>query len=397
MEYMAPSGVFIAWGYILSVLLTLPVRSRLVTLVISISGATIMLYSMIYPQTDIDFTILIMNRAHALAGLIIITVFVLVWIRKRKGEEDEKNLMEGIFSNGTEGIILVDETDKIILANPFTFETLGYTRNELMQKPIHKVFPTLIQNITNHGFGKPYNNRKSSDVLATELDALHKNGNVFPAKISASRYFSGDKCYVVIFFTDITKYKTKELALRNKKLELEISNKELEAFTYSVSHDLRAPLRAVGGFAQILSDDYNTVFDAEGIRLLGYIRLNAERMGKLIDDLLTFSRLGKIGVKKIRVNMTDIVEKCLFELNQSLPHNAKISVNSMNSVMADPSLITQVITNLLSNAIKYSAKKETPVIEVKSEIKNEAVIFSIIDNGAGFDERYKHKLFGVFQ
>jgi light-regulated signal transduction histidine kinase (bacteriophytochrome) len=193
-----------------------------------------------------------------------------------------------------------------------------------------------------------------------------------------------------------------ELIDSNKEVdELERRVKErtedLEAFSYSVSHDLRTPLRAINGYAQMLSEDYAPVLDVEGKRWLGEVRNNAKKMGVLIDDLLTFSRLGRKGIAKSKVDMNKLVETVIAEINQSLKHHAELKFINLLPTMADYNLLKLVMTNLLSNAIKYSSKVEKPIIEIRSERKNEDVIYSIKDNGAGFDMQYVNKLFGVFQ
>jgi len=206
----------------------------------------------------------------------------------------------------------------------------------------------------------------------------------------------------LIFQEGEKKKRAVELINSNKEVdELEMRVKErtqdLEAFSYSVSHDLRTPLRAINGYAQMLIEDYDNVLDTEGKRLLGQVRSNAKKMGVLIDDLLTFSRLGRKGIIKSPVNMNKIVETALGEINQSQMHTAEIRFINLLPVIADYNLLKHVIINLLSNAIKYSSKKEDPFIEISSELKNGTIIYSISDNGAGFDMQYVNKLFGVFQ
>ncbi len=174
-------------------------------------------------------------------------------------------------------------------------------------------------------------------------------------------------------------------------------NKELEAFSYSVSHDLRAPLRAVSGYAQILNEDYAEIIGDEGRRLLKVISANAERMGVLIDELLRFSRLGRKELRLSETNMTQLVENTIAEINKVTAHNAEIVVNGLHNIQADPTLMKQVMMNLLDNAVKYSAQKEKPRVEIRSWRDGEKVLFSVKDNGAGFDMRYADKLFGVFQ
>jgi signal transduction histidine kinase len=180
-------------------------------------------------------------------------------------------------------------------------------------------------------------------------------------------------------------------------IQLEGLNKELESFSYSVSHDLRAPLRAIDGYAGILEEDYGKMLDEEGNRLLEAVHYNAKKMGNLIDDLLAFSRLGKKEPAKTNLNMNELVEGALYELNKSIKHQATVKIKKLHSVKGDYGLINQVVINLLSNAIKYSSKVKNPLIEISSEKTDVEVIYLIKDNGAGFDMRYVHKLFGVFQ
>ncbi|MFA6944867.1 MAG: ATP-binding protein [Pedobacter sp.] len=190
--------------------------------------------------------------------------------------------------------------------------------------------------------------------------------------------------------SDITQRKDAEDQLR-------AVNSELEAFSYSVSHDLRAPLRAVNGYAEMLKEDYGAKLDEEGRRIIEMINNNSTRMGILIDDLLAFSRLGRKEIQKIKINVIEMVERVLLELNKSMTHNTQIKVGKLHDVKADYTLLYQVMFNLISNAIKYSSKKDYPVVEISSEKKNGEIIFSVKDNGAGFDMRYADKLFGVFQ
>jgi len=178
---------------------------------------------------------------------------------------------------------------------------------------------------------------------------------------------------------------------------LESSNKELEAFTYSVSHDLRAPLRAVNGFAQILSEDYSPELDDNGRRVIQTIKENALKMGTLIDDLLEFSRLGRKEIVKRETDMNALANSVIHDINGLVKHIAQISIAELHMARGDSGLLHQVMFNLISNAIKYSAKKEDPIVEVFSSEQNSETIFSVRDNGVGFDMKYANRLFGVFQ
>jgi len=179
--------------------------------------------------------------------------------------------------------------------------------------------------------------------------------------------------------------------------QLKASNQELESFSYSISHDLRAPLRAVNGYARILEEDYGDLLDDEGRRLLEVVQDNAKKMGILIDDLLAFSRLGRKEINRSQVNMTALVQDALGELNTDPGFRAVVKIEKLLPAMADRPLMKQVWVNLLSNAIKYSSTHAAPRITISSYAKDGELYYSIADNGVGFDMQYVHKLFGVFQ
>ncbi len=180
--------------------------------------------------------------------------------------------------------------------------------------------------------------------------------------------------------------------------ELEASNREMEAFTYSVSHDLRAPLRGIIGFSAILEEDYSSKMDEEAKRITSVIKNNTLKMGNLIDDLLSFSRISRQQIVKTNINTTELVREIIEELdNKDVGFPVKWILSPLPVTKADIAAIRQVWINLISNAIKYSGKNEHPKIEIGSEEKDGQIIFFVKDNGAGFDEKYKDKLFKVFQ
>jgi len=183
---------------------------------------------------------------------------------------------------------------------------------------------------------------------------------------------------------------------QEKAIELSAVNKELESFSYSVSHDLRAPLRAIDGYSRLLEEDSGERLGEEGRRLLGVVRASSQRMGRLIDDLLAFSRLGQHEPTKSSVDMTQLAQEVATELGGEFPA-ARIAVSPLPPAVVDRALLKQVWANLIGNALKYSFKCERPQIEIGARQDADENVYSIRDNGVGFDMRYAAKLFGVFQ
>jgi light-regulated signal transduction histidine kinase (bacteriophytochrome) len=180
--------------------------------------------------------------------------------------------------------------------------------------------------------------------------------------------------------------------------QLEAANKELEAFSYSISHDLRAPLRAIDGFSRILVEDHVQELPEDAARLLGLVQSNTQQMGRLIDDLLSFSRLSRQPVNRRTVNTADLVRQALETLQGDLEgRDVKIEIGKLPACQGDPALIRQVWMNLLSNALKFTRERESPQIMIGCEDREGEQIYFVKDNGVGFDMQYKDKLFGVFQ
>jgi len=189
-----------------------------------------------------------------------------------------------------------------------------------------------------------------------------------------------------------------EARVRERTEELHAINSELEAFTYSVSHDLRAPLRHITGFASLLEQEAGAAFNEQARRHLTTITGAASRMATLIDDLLAFSRMGRATVTKRRVDLSQLVREARGEVSTDVDgRRVTWEVHELPHVDADPSLLRPVMVNLLSNAIKYTSTRDEARIEVGSEVRQGEVVVFVRDNGVGFDMAYAHKLFGVFQ
>ncbi len=207
--------------------------------------------------------------------------------------------------------------------------------------------------------------------------------------------------HVAIHFKDITEHKRAEEEIRTRTEQLASANKELEAFSYSVSHDLRAPLRAIVGFSQILLEDHGPALPPDAQRCLQIVQANTQQMGHLVDDLLAFSRLSRQPLKTQRVAPEDLVRHVLEDLrDQRDGRPVEMTIGELPPCQADPALLKQVFVNLLGNALKYTRGRDPARIEIGARSNGPqpgGAVYFVKDNGAGFDMQYADKLFGVFQ
>ncbi len=195
------------------------------------------------------------------------------------------------------------------------------------------------------------------------------------------------------------KYKSNlEELIKDRTLALVESNKELESFSYSVSHDLKAPLRAIHGFSRILISDYYDKLDDQAKEYLNIISRNIDTMRHLIDDLLNFSRISRIELNKVFLDVKVLInEVCKELIDSEKKRNVEFVLKEINNFKGDKSMIKRVFINLISNALKFTKNKKKSIIEISSKKDMNNIIYSIKDNGAGFDMKYYDKLFGVFQ
>ncbi|TGK06825.1 histidine kinase [Leptospira semungkisensis] len=215
----------------------------------------------------------------------------------------------------------------------------------------------------------------------------------------------GERLGSVVEWLDVTERNRKESQINqlNRELEenvkkLEYANRELEAFSYSVSHDLRAPIRGVDGFARIMLEDFSSKMDPEAVRLLNIIASNSKFMGQLIDDLLAFYRVSKVEPKSDRVDMKHMVLDAIEIINQEYQYEkVNTRISDLPIIRGDGSMLKQVWLNLISNAFKYSSKSENPIVEIGYLSGESDKTFFVKDNGVGFNNQYTHKLFKVFQ
>jgi PAS domain S-box-containing protein len=333
----------------------------------------------------------------ASTGFILILIFFAINLSLKKRIETEQRLkavsdeIRDLYDNAPCGYHSLDKDGKFVTINNTLLQWLGYSREEVLEK---LKFTDVIAHRDLETFKSNFSRFKETGaVYDLEFHFVCRDGSEIPVLLSAVAVKDELGNFVKSRSTTFDNTQRKRADDKIKNL-----NHELEAFTYSVSHDLRAPLRSIDGYSQILQEDYNDKLDDEGRRVVEVIMNNAKRMGKLIDDLLEFARLGRKDVSRTKLNMTSMVKTIANELVQE-ERGRKISIiiDDLHPALVDVDMIRQVWLNLLSNAIKYTGKTDVAIIEIKS-VENEAEIcYHVKDNGVGFDMQYLSKLFGVFQ
>jgi PAS domain S-box-containing protein len=332
--------------------------------------------------------------------------------------EAQRMLLEEVLQQMPAGVIIAAApSGRLILANqqvPQIFRHPLLEAEEIQQYSQYRVF---------HADGRAYlpeeyplarSLQRGEVVIDEDLEFLRGDGTRGTLRASSAPIRDGQGQVIagVVTFYDITEQKRVEAQIRSLNEELhqriievsertaqvEAANKELEAFSYSVSHDLRAPLRAIEGFSRMLMEDHAARLDGEGLRLLKVIRTNTGVMGQLIDDLLTLSRTGRQELRMGEVDLSVLAKRVFKEIRDQAPkRNLRLEMKSLPPAQGDRALLNQVMVNLLNNAGKFTRSKENPLIEVGGWTEEQENIYYVKDNGVGFDMRYVAKLFGVFQ
>jgi PAS domain S-box-containing protein len=300
------------------------------------------------------------------------------------------------------------ETLSFVAVNDAAIHHYGYSHDEFLSMTIKDIrppsdIPALLDNVA-----------QVTDALEDAGVWKHrtKDGRLIDVKITSHSFTLDGRQVEMVLANDVTAKLLAEHQLRelNEQLEqkvsertkqLEVANQGLESFSYSVSHDLRAPLRSINGFSRILLEDFASSLPAEATKYLELVRASAKEMGELIDQLLTFSRIGRQALRKQQVETKNIVERVLEDLrSEQQGRKIRIVMKDLPAAQADPSLLKQVFVNLLSNALKYTRGRSETEIEIGATVSAgppAETVYFVRDNGAGFDMRYAHRLFGVFQ
>src|ERR1700722_5830045 len=355
----------------------------------------------------------------ALASAIFIALFRAAYREMRARGSAENDLLESnrfldsLIENLPVMVFIKDaRTLRYVRQNRATLDLLGLTRADVIGKNDHDFLPA---EQADFGLAKDrevLDGGRLLDIPEQSVDTRLLGTRILHTMKMPILDERGEPKFLLGIAVDITASKLAEHAIRElnaelsyKAAQLEVTNKELESFSYSISHDLRAPLRAIDGFAQMMQEDYQERLDAEGKRYLSVIRQNSSRMGALIDDLLEFSRLGRQPVGHGEINVDALVREVVVEVLNLEPRGERgapaaapqIEVGPLPPARGDRGLLRQVWTNLIANAVKYSGKVQRPFIQVSGSEVGAENHYSVRDNGVGFDMQYADQLFRVFQ
>jgi len=338
------------------------------------------------------------------------TVFDISSVKDAERALQETNIFLDTIVENIPSMIFVKEATSLRFARINRAEEifLGIPRSQVLGKNDHELFPVEQAGFFTAKDREVLASYESMDIGEEQLTTVYGQRILHTRKI-ALRDVQGQPRYLLGISEDITerKHVEKRIQALNRDLEirandLEAANKELESFSYSVSHDLRSPLRAIDGFARIFEEDYRDKLDDEARRLLQVIRDSSQKMEQLIDDLLTFSRLGRKPIEAARVDMHNVLEDALEEARAgSRTTHTRIVIGELRPAWGDTALLKQVWVNLVSNAIKYSGNNDKAEVEIgcieSGAPEHSGTTYFVRDNGVGFDMRYYEKLFGVFQ
>jgi PAS domain S-box-containing protein len=303
-------------------------------------------------------------------------------------------------------LVMVGADGNMAFVNRETERLFGYSRDELIGKPVEILVPSSLRADHPGHRAAFFSNARTRPMGAGRgLHGLHKDGTEFPVEIGLNPISTEGGLFVVSAIVDMTERNRQNEAqrqstdaLQRSYLELTALNRELEAFSYSVSHDLRAPLRSMDGFSLALLEDYGDKLDDEGKDFLNRIRASSQRMGHLIDDLLRLSRVTRTELKLQPVNLSDIARDIASSLDlQPKGHKVRWLIADQVTMHADPNLMRIAMQNLLENAWKFTGKTPTATIRVGMQERDGLPVFFVADNGAGFDMAYADHLFGAFQ
>lgn len=298
-----------------------------------------------------------------------------------------------------DAIVTADARGDITFLNPAAEALFGLQTSSALGRPVTLLMPERFHEAHRRGLRRFLDGGEPRVIGRTvELAGRTAAGEEFPIELSLSAWGRGDGTAFTAVIRDVTARKRKDEALRRYASELEAANAELDAFAYSVSHDLRAPLRAIDGFSQALLEDYSERLDDEGRDDLARVRAAAQRMAALIDDLLKLARVTRAEMQRVSVDLGRVAEEVVAELREREPSRVvDVEIGSDLGAEGDPRLLRVALHNLIGNAWKYTRPRRRAMVEVDGEPVDGVTVFRVKDNGVGFDMAYADKLFAPFQ
>jgi PAS domain S-box-containing protein len=299
----------------------------------------------------------------------------------------------------TDAVVSADSRGLITYVNKGGERLFGWDASQLTGRPLTVLTPERLHESTRRGLLR-YSTIEPADAFGNvvELIALHKDGHEFPVELSVARWDDPSGRFFTLIVRDITERKRRDEELRAINAQLEMTNQELETFSYSVSHDLRAPIRSIDGFSAILEQDYGDKLDERGRDCLHRVRAAAQRMYTLIDALLTLSRVTQEEMRRDVIDLSALARSVATELQRTHPDRQVEFVIPPGIIgIGDASLVRVALENLIWNAWKFTSRQPAPRIEFGAVDKSGATVYFVRDNGAGFDMAYADKLFGAFQ
>lgn len=331
--------------------------------------------------------------------------------RAAEALRDNDERMRLVLNTALDAVITADSSGRITSWNKEAEKMFGWTEAEITgRRLVDKIIPVPLREAHERGM-KHFLATNEGPVLnkRIEITGLRRDGQVFPIELAITPIRVGDDLVFSAFIRDITERKKSQDAIRelNEELEqrvtqrtnqLEQVNKELEAFSYSVSHDLRAPLRHIAGYVELVQEELGPSLEPQPRRHLNTIRSAAGQMGTLIDDLLNFSRMGRVEMKREQVDMGSLAREAVaLTESETTGRDIQWEIAELPQVNGDRALLKQVFVNLIANAAKYTRHRERAEIRIDCRCLDQEAEFRVQDNGAGFEMQYVHKLFGVFQ
>jgi PAS domain S-box-containing protein len=319
-------------------------------------------------------------------------------LAREKSLRESESRYAALFESTMDAIVVTDPSGPghVISVNSAACRLFGYSEEEFLNL---KNAREAMLDTNDPNFMALMEEREKKAHERAELKYKRKDGALFPADVTSDYLFDGSgNLRAVAIIRDITDRKRTEEELKRHSKELELANAELESFSYTVSHDLRSPLRAIDGFADMLLDEIGDKLDPESKRKFEVISSNSKKMAQLIDDLLIFSRMGRAAISPVNINMQDVIMDVWTELRTGChDRDIELKTGELPEAFADRMLLRQVLSNLLGNAVKFTSEREHAVIEISGSNSGKYSTYCIKDNGAGFDMRYYDKIFEIFR